>query len=111
MLPCAPDTLYLALNWIHSINCSTGSDLWGALSTALADPACAAIHLLCTGRPRWSEALLMALLRLAVGRPLNVFYLQSLANPLPGDNLQQLAWATGGRCYNIPVSFSVCLLY
>lgn len=107
LLPCAPETLYLALAWIHSINCSSGSDLWGALSTALADPACEAVHLLCTGRPGWSEALLTALLRLAVGRPLNVFYLQSSVHRLAGDNLQRLAWATRGRCYNIPVGFSV----
>lgn len=107
MLPCGPATLYLALAWIHSIDCSSGSDLWGALSTALADPACEAVHLLCTGRPRYSEALHPALLRLAVGRPLNVFYLQNSTHRLAGDNLQQLAWATGGCCYNIPVGLSV----
>lgn len=106
MLPCAPDTLYLALAWIHSINCSAGSDLWGALSTAFADPACEAVHLLCSGRPRWSEGLLTALLRPAVGRPLNVFYLQSSAHRLAGDSLQQLALATGGHCYTVPVGFS-----
>lgn len=106
MLPCTPDTLYLALAWIHSINCSAGSDLWGALSTALADPACEAVHLLCSGRPRWSEALLMALPMLAVDRPLNVFHLQSSAQQLAGDSLWQLALATGGRCYTISVGSS-----
>lgn len=48
----------------------------------------------------------MALLRLAVGRPINVFYLQSCAHRVAGDSLQQLALATGGRCYTIPVGFS-----
>lgn len=106
MLPCAPDTLYLALAWIHSINCSPGGDLWGALSTAFADPACEAVHLLCSGLPGRPEALLTALPRLAGGRPLNIFYLQSSAHRLAGGSMQQLARATGGRCYTIPLGFS-----
>lgn len=107
MLPCAPNTLYLALAWIRSINCSPGSDLWGALSAALVDPACEAINLICTSWPRWSQALPTEFSRLAVGRPLNIFCLHSSTIQLDEDKLQHLALATGGRCYNILVSFSV----
>lgn len=106
MLPCAPDTVYLALSWIHSISCSPGSDLWGALNMALADRACSAVHLLCSGAHHRPEALLTALPPLAAGRPVNVFDLQSSGGWPDADYLQRLSQATGGSCYMIPVGLN-----
>ncbi|XP_037622473.1 uncharacterized protein C11orf16 homolog [Sebastes umbrosus] len=106
MLPCAPDTVYMALSWIHSISCSPGRDLLAALSVALTDPACHAIHLLCTDLPDQPEAVLAALPALAGGRPVNVFYLQDSGGQLDSntrDYLQCLTHATRGSCYVIPV--------
>lgn len=110
MLPCAPDTVYMALSWIHSISCSPGGrDLLAALSVALTDPACHAIHLLCTDLPDRPEALLMALPVLAAGRPVNVFYLQDSDGQLDSntrDFLQCVIHATRGSCYVIPVGLN-----
>lgn len=109
MLPCAPDTVYMALSWIHSISCSPGWGLLVALSAALADPACHAIHLLCTDLPDHPEAVLTALPALAAGRPVNVFYLQDSGGQLDSstrDYLQRLSQATRGSCYVIPVGLN-----
>ncbi|XP_044048317.1 uncharacterized protein C11orf16 homolog [Siniperca chuatsi] len=109
MLPCAPDTVYMALSWIHSISCSPGRDLLAALSMALPDPACHAIHLLCTELPEQPEALLSALPALAAGRPVNVFYLQDSGGQLDSntrDYLQCLTQATRGSSYVIPVGLN-----
>ncbi|KAI3371016.1 hypothetical protein L3Q82_023670, partial [Scortum barcoo] len=109
MLPCAPDTVYMALSWIHSISCSPGRDLLAALSMALTDPACHAIHLLCAGPPEQPEAVLRALPALSAGRPLNVFYLQDSGGQLDcnAQNFMQcLTRATGGSCYVIPVGLN-----
>ncbi|XP_047452953.1 uncharacterized protein C11orf16 homolog [Mugil cephalus] len=104
MLPCASDTVYAALSWIHSISCSPGRDLLAALSMALTDPACHAVHLLCTGLPEQPEALLRTLPALAAGKPVNGFYLQDSVSYLDRntrDFLQSLTQATGGSCYLI----------
>lgn len=104
MLPCAPDTVYTALSWIHSISCSPGRDLLAALSLALADPACHAVHLLTVDLPDQQEAVLRALPALAAGRPVNVLYLQDSGGQLDGntrDYLQCLTQATRGSCYVI----------
>lgn len=110
MLPCAPDTVYMSLSWIHSISCSPGSrDLLAALSVALADPACHAVHLLCTELPDQPEVVLAALPPLAAGRPVNIFYLQDSGGQMDSntrDYLQCLTQATGGSCYVIPVGLN-----
>ncbi|XP_023254695.1 uncharacterized protein C11orf16 homolog [Seriola lalandi dorsalis] len=104
MLPCAPDTVYTALSWIHSISCSPGRDLLAALSLALTDPACHAAHLLVADLPDQQEAVLRALPALAAGRPVNVFYLQDSVAQMDSntrDYLQCLTQATRGSCYVI----------
>nr|XP_020449018.1 uncharacterized protein C11orf16 homolog [Monopterus albus] len=106
MLPCAPDTVYTAVSWIHSISCSPGRDLLAALSMALADPACHTVHLLCIDLPRQPETVLRALPALAAGRPVNVFYLLDSVGQMDGntrDYLQCLSQATRGSCYVITV--------
>ncbi|CAB1416564.1 unnamed protein product [Pleuronectes platessa] len=104
MLPCAPDTVYTALSWIHSIRCGPGRGLLAALSLALSDPTCHAVHLLATDLPDQPEAVLRALPALAAERPVNTFYLQESYAQLDGntrDYLQCLTQATGGSCYVI----------
>ncbi|XP_035499632.2 uncharacterized protein C11orf16 homolog isoform X2 [Scophthalmus maximus] len=102
MLPCAPDTVYTALSWIHSISCSAGRDLLAALSLALTDPACHAVHLLAADQPDQPGAVLSALPALAAGRPVNTFYLQD-SDGQPDintrDYLRRLTQATRGSCY------------
>ncbi|XP_008292999.1 uncharacterized protein C11orf16 homolog [Stegastes partitus] len=105
MRGCAPDTVYTALSWIHSISCSPGRDLLAALSVALTNPLCQAIHLLCTDLLEQPEALLRALPGLAAGRPVNIFYLQDSGSELDRnarDYLQCLTQSTRGSCYMIP---------
>lgn len=120
MLLCAPDTVYLALSWIHAIRCSPGdADLLATLSVVFSDRGCHAVHLLCTDLSDHPEAVLTALPALAAGRPVNIFYLQVSHQTDRGrtaDYLQRLTLATGGRCYAIPVCFhgepkEVCLSY
>ncbi|XP_029952497.1 uncharacterized protein C11orf16 homolog [Salarias fasciatus] len=105
MLPCAPDTVHTSLTWIHSISCRPGRDLLAALSMALTDPACQAVHLLCTELPEQPEAVLRALPALAAGRPVNIFYLQhsgTRLNKHARAYLQYLAEATRGSCSLVP---------
>ncbi|XP_071271605.1 uncharacterized protein C11orf16 homolog [Salvelinus alpinus] len=110
MVPCAPDTVYEALSWIHSLSSSPGRDLLAALSTAFSDPACHAVHLVTTGLPDHPEEILRALSTMAGERPVHVFHL-SLSNPsssssLDGrtqDFMQCLTHATRGNCYVLPV--------
>ncbi|XP_034542225.1 uncharacterized protein C11orf16 homolog [Notolabrus celidotus] len=109
MLPCAPDTVYISLSWIHSITCSPGRDLLAALSVALTDPACHAVHLLCKELPEQSEAVLRALPALAAGRPVNMFYLldsHTLLDTRTRDFLQGVTQTTRGSCYVIPVGLN-----
>ncbi|XP_049430795.1 uncharacterized protein C11orf16 homolog [Epinephelus fuscoguttatus] len=109
MLPCAPDTVYTSLSWIHSISCGPGRDLLAALSVALSDSACHCVHLLCTDLPDQPQAVLAALPVLSAGRPVNVFYLQDSGVHLDrhtSDYLQCLSRATRGSCYMIPVGVS-----
>lgn len=118
MLPCASDTVYLSLSWIHAIRCSPGdADLLAMLSTAFSDRGCHAVHLLCTDLTDHPEAVPKALPALAAGMPVNIFYLQASGHLDSGrtpDYLQRVALATRGSCYIIPVGLNgelkeVCL--
>lgn len=109
MLPCAPDTAYSALSWVQSISCSPGRDLLAALSMALTDRACHAVHVLCVELPDQPEAVLRALPALAGRRPVSFFYLQPLGRIHHSGvriYLQCLTYATGGSCYMIPVGLN-----
>ncbi|KAJ3596527.1 hypothetical protein NHX12_002933 [Muraenolepis orangiensis] len=75
MRPCVPHTVYEALSWIHSLTCGPGRELLSALSTALRDPDCHAVHLVTTGLPCHTDALLRVLPAVAGPRTVNVFYL------------------------------------
>lgn len=106
MLPCAPDTVFSALSWIQSLGCSPGRDLLSALSLALSDPSCQAVHLLCTLLPQHPRAVLAALPALAAGRPLHLFHLQDSGGQLDRsgrDYLERLVRTTGGSCWAITV--------
>ncbi|XP_042268458.1 uncharacterized protein C11orf16 homolog [Thunnus maccoyii] len=112
MLPCTPDTVYTTLSWIHSVSCSPGKDLLAALSLALTDPTCQAVHLLTTDLPDQPEAMLRALPALAAWRPVNIFYLQDSGSQLDintQDYLLCLTHATRGSCYMISVNSSGAL--
>ncbi|KAM7415123.1 hypothetical protein PAMA_019784 [Pampus argenteus] len=109
MLPCTHDTVYTALSWIRSISCSPGRDLLAALSMALTDSTCQAVHLLTTGLPDQPGAALRALPALAAGRPVNVFYLQDSGAQLEIDTRdyqQRLAHATRGSCFMVAVDLN-----
>ncbi|CAK6954525.1 uncharacterized protein C11orf16 homolog [Scomber scombrus] len=109
MRPCTPDTVYTTLSWIHSISCSPGKDLLAALSMALTDPNCQAVHLLTSDLPNQPEAVLRALPALAAWKPVNVFYLQDSGSQLVSktrDYLQCLTHATRGSCYMISVNLN-----
>ena len=103
MLPCTPETVYTALSWIHSVSCGPGGGLLAALSLALSDPACHAVHLFATILPVQLEAALRVLPALAARRPLNVFYLQDSGGQLDSKarHLQCLAQPLRGSCYII----------
>ncbi|CAL8263823.1 unnamed protein product [Merluccius merluccius] len=114
MVPCTPNTVYKALSWVHSLTCGPGRDLLAALSTALMDPDCHTVHLVTTGLPCHTDAVLRALPTVAGGRTVNVFYLldhsSASFNSEAQDFLQCLALATGGSCYLIPVGFNGALI-
>ncbi|KAK0135764.1 hypothetical protein N1851_028389 [Merluccius polli] len=114
MVPCAPHTVYKALSWVHSLTCGPGRDLLAALSTALMDPNCHTVHLVTTGLPCHTDAVLRALPTVAGGRTVNVFYpldhSSASFNSEAPDFLQCLALATGGSCYLIPVGFNGALI-
>ncbi|KAJ7998159.1 hypothetical protein DPEC_G00219700 [Dallia pectoralis] len=109
MVPCAPDTVYEALSWIHSLSSSPGRDLLAALSTAFSDPDCHAVHLVTTGVPDHPEELLRVLPTVAGARPVHVFQL-SLSEPGSSssldaetqDFLQCLTHTTRGSCSVLP---------
>lgn len=121
MLLCAPDTVYLALSWIHAIRCSPGdAHLLATLSVVFSDGGCHAVHLLCAELRERPEAVLTAVPALAAGRPVNVFYLQGPSSAQDGgstaDYLRRLSLATGGRCHALPVGLNgelkeVCVSY
>uniref|UniRef100_A0A3P8ZHV4 DUF4537 domain-containing protein n=1 Tax=Esox lucius TaxID=8010 RepID=A0A3P8ZHV4_ESOLU len=110
MVPCAPDTVYEALSWIHSLSCSPGRDLLAALNIAFSDPSCHVVHLVTTGVPEHPEELLRVLPTMAGRRPVHVFHL-SLSEPsssgsLDGktqDFLQCLTHTTKGSCSVLPI--------
>ncbi|CAL8357091.1 unnamed protein product [Lota lota] len=110
MLPCAPHTVYEALSWVHSLTCGPGRDLLAALSTALMDPDCNAVHLVTTGLPCHTDAVLHALPAVTDGRMVNFFYLLDHSSPwfnsVAQDFLRCPALATRGSCYLIPVGSS-----
>jgi len=114
MLPCAPHTVYEAMSWVHSLTCGPGRDLPAALSTALTDPHCHAVHLVTTGLPCHADAVLRALPAVAGGRTVTVFYLLDHSmvsfNDEARDFLRCLTLATRGSCYLIPVGFNGALM-
>lgn len=97
---CAPNTVFEALGWIHSLNTSPGSDLLTALEAAFADPLCHAVHLLTTALPDHPENFLSGLSAMTL-RPVHVFLL-SQNSQLDGrtlDFVQCFTSATGGSCH------------
>lgn len=105
MIPCAPDTVYQALNWIHSLRTSPGNDLLTALITAFSDPACQSVHLVTNSLPDNPENCLNALSAFTA-RPVHTFYI-SEKQDLDGDILdflKCLTSATKGSCYRLSLN-------
>ncbi|KAI4901657.1 hypothetical protein NFI96_012840, partial [Prochilodus magdalenae] len=100
MIPCAPDTVYEALGWIHSLRTSPGNDLLMALTTAFSDPACQSVHLVTTSLPDNPETCLSAL-STCVTRPVHTFHFteKQALNSDTEDFLRCLTSATRGSCY------------
>ncbi|CAL8295298.1 unnamed protein product [Boreogadus saida] len=114
MLPCAPGTVYEALSWVHSLTCGPGGDLLAALSVALMDPDCNAVHLVTAGLPCNTDAVLHALPAVTDGRTVNFFYVLDQSSPwfnsVAQDVLRCPALATRGSCYLIPVGSDGALM-
>ncbi|XP_035251304.1 uncharacterized protein C11orf16 homolog [Anguilla anguilla] len=106
MVTCSPDTVYEAMCWIHSLSCSPGRDLSGALTTAFSDPACQSVHLVTNGLPDDPEELLWFLPDMVGVRPVHVFYLSDTCCPDSRMQtfLQRLTQATRGSCHILSLS-------
>ncbi|XP_062404197.1 uncharacterized protein C11orf16 homolog [Sardina pilchardus] len=99
-VPCAPDSVFEALGWIHSLHTSPGSDLLAALEAAFSEPQCQAVHLLTGALPDRPESLLSGLHTMIL-RPVHVFFL-SQSGQLDDrtlDFMQCFTSATGGSCH------------
>ncbi|KAG9273136.1 hypothetical protein AMEX_G12235 [Astyanax mexicanus] len=102
MVPCAPDTVYEALGWIHTLTTSPGKDLLTALTTAFSDPACQSVHLVTNSLPDNPENCLSALSTCGT-RPVHTFHIaekQALDSDTL-DFLKCLTSATRGSCYRL----------
>lgn len=102
MIPCAPDTVYQALSWIHTLRTSPGNDLITALITAFSDPACQSVHLVTNSLPDKPERCLNALSAFTA-RPVHIFHItekQDLDRDIL-DFLKCLTSATKGSCYRL----------
>ncbi|XP_063053946.1 uncharacterized protein C11orf16 homolog [Engraulis encrasicolus] len=101
---CAPDTVFEALGWVHSLSTCPGSDLLTALEAALSDPQCHSVHLLTSALPDHPELFLRGLSsftsRTLPRRPVHVFFLSHRPelDSRTLDFLQCLTSATGGSC-------------
>lgn len=102
MIPCAPDTVYQALGWIHTLRTSPGNDLLTALIAAFSDPACQSVHLVTNSLPDNLKKCLNALSPFTA-RPVHTFYIsekQDLDSDIL-DFLKCLSSATEGNCYRL----------
>ncbi|MCJ8733258.1 hypothetical protein PDJAM_G00221280 [Pangasius djambal] len=105
MIPCAPDTVYQALSWIHTLRTSPGNDLLTALVTAFSDPACQSVHLVMNSLPDNPEKCLNALSAFTA-RPVHTFHIsekQDLDRDIV-DFLKCLTSATKGSCYRLSLN-------
>ncbi|XP_066541383.1 uncharacterized protein C11orf16 homolog [Hoplias malabaricus] len=102
MIPCAPDMVYEALGWIHSLRTSPGNDLLMALTTAFSDPACQCVHIMTNSLPDNLQMCLNALSTRGT-RPVHTFYIgeQQALDTDTLDFLKCLTSATRGSCYRL----------
>ncbi|KAJ8344020.1 hypothetical protein SKAU_G00313490 [Synaphobranchus kaupii] len=106
MVTCSPDTVYEAMRWIHSLSCSPGGDLMGALAAAFSDPACQSVHLVTNALPDDPEGLFRFLPTMVGVRPVHVMYLSDTSCPDSRMQtfLHRLAQATRGSCHILSLS-------
>ncbi|KAK3570428.1 hypothetical protein QTP86_019304, partial [Hemibagrus guttatus] len=107
MIPCAPDTVYQALSWIHTLRTSPGNDLITSLVTAFSDPVCQSVHLVTNSLPDNPEKCLNALSAFTA-RPVHIFYIsekQDLDSDI-SDFLKCLISATKGSCYRLSLNYN-----
>lgn len=108
MIPCAPDTVYQTLSWIHTLSTSPGNDLLMALITAFSDAACQSVCLLTNSLPDNPEKCLNAVSAFTA-RPVHTFYIsekQDLDRDIL-DFLKCLTSATKGSCYKLSLNSNV----
>ncbi|XP_043072861.1 uncharacterized protein C11orf16 homolog [Puntigrus tetrazona] len=100
MMPCAPDVVYEALSWIHTLQTSPGRDLHSALALAFSDPACQSVHLVTSGLPDNPPQCLASLSSLVM-RPVNTFYISDKTpmNTDISDFLHCITSTTRGSSY------------
>ncbi|XP_076840413.1 uncharacterized protein C11orf16 homolog [Brachyhypopomus gauderio] len=105
MIPCAPDTVYEALGWIHALRTSPGNDLLTALTTAFSDPICQAVHLVTNSLPDNPERCLNALSAFQT-RPVHTFYIseKQALDSETSDFLKCFTSATRGSCYKLSLN-------
>lgn len=104
MLPCTPDIVYQALNWIHTLQTSPGKDLHTALALAFSDPACQSVHLVTCGLPD-NPTQCLASLSALVTRPVYTFHIcDSQMHSDISDFLQCVTSTTRGCCYSMSVN-------
>ncbi|KAM9481343.1 uncharacterized protein C11orf16 homolog isoform 2-T2 [Clarias gariepinus] len=107
MIPCAPDTVYQALSWIHTLSTSPGNDLLTALITAFSDPACQSVQLVTNSIPGNPENCLNALSAF-IACPVHTFFI-SEKQALEIDTLNFLKClntATKGSCYRLSLNIN-----
>nr|XP_023678579.1 uncharacterized protein C11orf16 homolog isoform X1 [Paramormyrops kingsleyae] len=111
MVTCCPDLACEAQGWIHALHCTPGRNLLGALSEALADPACQVVHLLTNGLPDNPRELLREVPRMVKTRRVHVFYLSDKG--FPDDRtleyLQCLSLSTRGGCHVLSLCASAAV--
>ncbi|XP_035380725.1 uncharacterized protein C11orf16 homolog isoform X2 [Electrophorus electricus] len=105
MIPCAPDTVYEALGWIHTLRTSPGNDLLTALTTAFSDPGCQSVHLVTNSLPDNAEKCLNALSAFQT-RPVHTFYIseREALDSDTSDFLKCFTAATRGSCYRLSLN-------
>lgn len=105
MIPCAPEAVYQALRWIHTLRTSPGNNLITALIAAFSDPACQSVNLVTNSLPDKPKECLNALSSFTAC-PVHTFYIsekQDLERDIL-DFLKCLTSATKGSCYRLSLN-------
>ncbi len=96
LVPCTPQAVILAQEWIDKLELKTGTNVLDALMTALKDSTCEAVYLVTDGLPDQNPNDVLDTVILAAGnRPVHCFYIESGTTDTDAiDFLQDLAVET-----------------